>query len=106
MDILILFLAVCALAVGAGLLTALAIWLRLIFGLLDLLVQQVPRGVWLFLALAYSLAVGLIKTTRYLWLRVRPGLKAAALRTYVWCFVWGYHIREWYVANEIRNRKV
>ena len=95
------------LAIGAvcfGALTALAIWLRLIFALLDALVQQVPRGVALFFRLATRAAIGLVKLSRYLWLRSRASGVWAAQHAYVWLFIASFLFREWYVASELKRR--
>ena len=85
-------------------LTALAVWLRLIFGLLDALVQQVPRGVALFFRLVTWLVVRSAKLTRWTWRHSRRIGVAAAQRAYVSLFVWSYLLREWYVASELRKR--
>ena len=102
--ILFLILIACALGVGAGLLAALGVWLRLIFSLLDALVQQVPSGVMLFVRLATWLVVRSVKLARYLWLHSKRIGVAAAQRTYVSLFVWSYLLREWYVASELKKR--
>lgn len=104
--ILFLILLVCVCGLGAGLLTALAVWLRLTFSLLDLLVQQVPRGVMLFLRLAMWLVVRSLKLYRYVWLRAKRGGLWAAQHAYVWLFVWSYRLREWYVTSELKKRSV
>lgn len=102
--ILFLILLACLCGAGAGLLAAGAIWLRLIFTLLDLLVQQVPRGVMLFLRLATWTVVRLAKLARWAWRHSRRIGVALAQRSYVQLFVWSYLLREWYVANELRKR--
>jgi len=102
--ILFLILIACLLGVGAGLLTALAVWLRLIFGLLDALVQQVPRGVALFFRIATWLSVRSAKLARYVWSNSRRIGVALAQRCYVRLFVWSFLLREWYVASELRKR--
>src|ERR1700756_4356544 len=102
--VLFLVLIACALGVGAGLLAALGIWLRLIFALLDALVQQVPRGVLLFVRLATWLMVRSARVARYLWLHSRRIGVAAAQRVYVRLFVWSYLLREWYVNSEVKKR--
>jgi hypothetical protein len=104
MVVLILILAACLLGVGAGLLTALAVWLAVIFKLLDALVQQVPRGVMLFLRLATWLVVRSLKLTRYVWLHSRRVGVWTAQVGYVQLFVWSFLLREWYVSNELRKR--
>lgn len=101
--IFLFFVVVCA-GVGFGALAALGIWLRLIFGLLDALVQQVPRGVALFFRLATWLSVRSTKLARWIWLQSRRIGVAAAQRAYVSLFVWSYLLREWYVASELRKR--
>ena len=102
--ILFLILIACLLGVGAGLLTALAVWLRLIFALLDALVQQVPRGVMLFVSLATWLVAASVKLVCYVWSNSRRIGVVAAQRAYVSLFVWSYLLREWYVASELRKR--
>lgn len=102
--ILFLILLVCVCGAGAGLLAALAVWLRLIFSLADLLVQQIPRGVMLFLRLTTWIAVRSLKASRYLWLLAKRGGLWAAQHAYVWLFVWSYRLREWYVTSEIKKR--
>jgi len=101
--IFLFFVVVCA-GVGFGALAALGIWLRLIFGLLDALVQQVPRGVALFFRLTTWLSVRSAKLARWAWLQSRRIGVAVAQRVYVSLFVWSYLLREWYVASEIRKR--
>lgn len=99
---MMLVLAIAAVCFGA--LTALAIWLRLIFALLDALVQQVPRGVMLFLRLATWIVVRSVKTARYLWLRSRASGVWAAQHVYVWLFIGSFLFREWYVTSELKRR--
>jgi len=104
MATLMLFpLAVIAGVVFAGL-AALGIWLRLIFGLLDALVQQVPRGVALFFRLITWLSVLSVKLLRWTWRHSRRIGVAVAQRAYVSLFVWSYLLREWYVMSELRKR--
>lgn len=98
--ILFLILLACLAGVATGVLAAAAIWLRLIFGLLDALVQQVPRGVALFC----SLLVGSIRLARAMWQQARRGGVWAAQHAYVWLFVWSFRLREWYVASELKKR--
>ena len=102
--VLLLILVVCSLGVGAGLLTALAVWFALIFKALDALVQQVPRGVMLFVRLATWLAVRLLKVCHYVWQHSKRVGLWAAQNAYVWLFVGSYRLREWYVNSEIRRR--
>ena len=102
--VLFLILIACSLGVGAGLLAALGVWLRLIFTLLDALMQQVPSGVMLFVRLATRLVVRSVKTIRYLWLHSRRIGVAVAQRAYVNLFVWSYLLREWYVTSELKKR--
>jgi hypothetical protein len=102
--ILFMILVACVLGAFSGLLAALGIWLRLIFSLLDALVQQVPRGVNLFFRLAYALVVRSVKTGRWLYrLSSRVGLWLAQ-HAYIWLFVWSYRLRRAYVASELRKR--
>ena len=102
--VLFLILLACLFGVGAGLLAALGIWLKLIFALLDALVQQVPRGVMLFVRLATWLTVRLFKLVRYVWLHAKRGGLWAAQNAYVWLFVWSYRLRAGYVASELKRR--
>lgn len=104
MAILFLILLAVLAGVAVGAFTALAIWLSLIVRLLDALVQQVPRGVILFVRLATWLAVRSAKACRYIWVRAKRGGLWAAQHAYVWLFVWSYRLREWYVTSEIRRR--
>lgn len=102
--ILFLILLLCVLGAGAGLLAAIGVWLRIIFSLLDALVQQVPRGVMLFLRLAAWLTVRLFKLNRWGYLQAKRGSLWAAQHAYVWMFVWSYRLREWYVTSELKKR--
>lgn len=102
--VLFLILIACLFGAGAGLLAAAAIWLRLIFTLLDLLVQQVPRGVMLFVRLATWAVVRLAKLVRYMWLQARRVGLWAAQHAYARLFVWSYRLRSAYVAGELRQR--
>ena len=104
MPFLLLILATCVLGAGAGLLTALAVWLGLIFKLLDALVRQVPSGVALFFRLATWLSVRSAKLARWMWRRTRRIGVEAAQRAYVSLFVWSYLLREWYVTSELKKR--
>lgn len=99
----LILLAVCA-GVFFGAFAALAIWLRLIFALLDALVQQVPRGVMLFVRLATWTATALAKSGRWMYLQSKRVGLWGAQHAYVWLFVWSYRLREWYVASELRKR--
>lgn len=102
--VLILILAACLLGVGMGLLTALAIWLAVIFKLLDALVQQAPRGVMLFTRLATWLVVRSVVLVRRAWLHSRRIGLWSARASYTQLFVWSYLLREWYVSSELRKR--
>lgn len=102
--VLFLILIACACGVGAGLLIALGVWLKLIFTILDALVQQVPRGVMLFLRLTTWLATRSVKLIRYMWVHARRGGVWAAQVAYVQLFVWSYLFREWYVTSELKRR--
>lgn len=104
MAILFLILLAVLAGVAVGAFTALAIWLSLIVRLLDALVQQVPRGVVLFMRLATWLAVRSARLVRYVWRQTKRGGLWAAQHAYIWLFVWSYRLREWYVAGEIKRR--
>lgn len=103
--VLFIVVAACCGALVIGAATTVAVWAAMLFVLLDRLVQEVPRGIWLFLRLAYSLAKGLFLAVWYLWCVARPKVRRGALIVYVWAFVWCYHVREWYIANELKTRK-
>jgi len=100
--------ALILLAIAAGVVivgfSALGIWLRLIFGLLDALVQQVPGGVALFFRLVTWLSVRSAKLARWAWRQSRRVGIAAAQHAYVSLFVWSFLLREWYVTSELRKR--
>ena len=102
--VLLLILVACSLGVGAGLLTALAIWLALIFKALGLLVQQVPRGMMLFIRLAMWLTVRSAKVCRYVWQSAKHVGLWGAQNACVWLFVGSYRLREWYVSSELKRR--
>jgi len=102
--ILFLILIVCALGAGAGLLSALCSVLRLVFGLLDALVQQVPSGVALFLRLATWAVVRSAKVFRWVYGRMKRDGLWIAQHAYVWLLVWSYLLREWYVSSELKRR--
>lgn len=106
MALIFLILVACVFGAAGGLLAALGIWLRLVFSLLDALVQQVPRGVALFFRLAYGLTVRSLKLSRWVWLHSRRIGVAAAQRAYVSLFVWSFLLRERYVASELKKRGV
>jgi len=102
--ILFLIFLACLAGAATGLSAALAIWLRLIFGALDLLVQQAPRGLNLAFRLAYGLVVRLVRAARVLYRSTKRGGLWAAQHAYVWLFVWSYRLRRAYVASELRKR--
>lgn len=102
--VLFLILLVCMFGAGAAMLSTTVTCLRAMFALLDAFVQQVPRGVMLFLRLATWTVVRLVKASRYLWRHSRRIGVAVAQHVYVWLFVGSFLLREWYVANELKHR--
>lgn len=104
MALIFLILVAVVAGVGVGAFAVLAVWLGLLFMLLDALVQQVPRGVMLFVRLATWLTVRSAKVCRYVWVHAKRGGLWAAQHAYVWLFVWSFRLREWYVSSEIRRR--
>jgi len=106
MAMIFLMLLVVIAGAGFGAFAALAVWLRLIFSLLDLLVQQVPRGLNLAFRLAYRLMARSVRAALVLRRLAKRGGLWAAQHAYVWLFVWSYRLRRAYVASELKKRRV
>ncbi|HWT34745.1 MAG TPA: hypothetical protein VN289_00605 [Paraburkholderia sp.] len=104
MALLFLIAIACFAGAACGLLAALGIWLRLVFTLLDALVQQVPSGVMLFVRLATWCVVRLAKLARWLHINGKRCGLWCAQHAYLWLFVGSYLLREWYVTREVRER--
>ena len=102
MALIFLLLLVSIAGVGVGLLAALAIYLRLLFSLIDALVQQVPRGITLFC----RLLVRSVRAARVLHRLMKRGGLWVAQHAYVWLFVWSYRLRRAYVASELKKRRL
>lgn len=103
--ILCLLLIACAFGAGAGMLMAFGLWLWLLATLLNALVVQVPRGIWLFLKLVAWLLLKPIKSVCYLWTSAHKRGLWAAQAAHVWLAVWLHTLQERYVSSELRRRQ-
>ena len=106
MAMISLMLCVVVVSVGVGAFAVLAIWLKLIFSLLDALVQQVPRGLHLFFRLTYGFVVRSVRVALVLRRLAKRGGLRAAQHAYVWLFVWSYRLRCAYVTSELKKRRI
>lgn len=102
---LLLLLIACAFGACAGMLVAFGLWLWLLATLLNALVVQVPRGIWLFMKLVAWLLVKPITGVCYLWTNAHKRGLRLAQAVYIWLFVWLFVLQERYVSGELRRRQ-